>query len=563
MNKHFFHLAAIATAITALCSCGNSGSGTIDYLPCKLERGQDYGFVDNKGNVYLTDEYKRTPSNVVEGVFSVKEEGAWNLYAFDKKKPKLILEGLKEVGMPNNGILPVVREDSRIEIVNLKGKTVLELAQFEGNDVVYCAPSFNEYGWLEVYTIDNEANIHKILIDKKGNVIFSPKSTYDTESWTLINKNLIFGLTAHEEGEAADGIAFNLKNEKVENWSKLAGMQDGTDIIDGYMIVNDGDRIRIYDSNGNGKEELMKCPDKVRSIQSIKGKQIVFKGKDYSYGVMNFKGETIIPAKYRSIEILDNGFLVNKSGEKYEILNKKGEKDRKIDLDVVVYLHGFGWIGLDGKDYYILNDKFEPLHKTELYDIDINDFGDGENLSSYYFDPNAVVGKAVSALKTDLQNAGFVVGNTAENIPAVKNTWIENIGRYTSSFSKVIAAGNGYVVGVYAHFDDYLKKNNELNAGAKIDALSLTVAPFGAINGWEQVLPNLTETMAADFTKEDDKNFSTKDYTFKLVPYGRGKSSKIEIVIRHKEPVSEEEAELNEFLDTAVEVVAEIVDEIE
>ncbi len=539
MNKHFFYLAAIATAITALCSCGNAGSGTVDYLPCKLEEGEDWGFVDNKGNVYFADEYERTPSCVIEGVFSVKEEGAWSLYAFDKKKPKLILEGLKEVGMPNKGILPVVREDSRIEIVNLKGKTVLELSQFEGNDVVSCAPCFNKYGWLEVYTIDNDANIHKILIDRKGNVIFSPKNTYDTETWTLMNKNLIFGLTAHEEGEAADGIAFNLKNEKEDNWSRIAGMQDGTDLIDGYMTVNDGDRIRIYDLNGNGKEELMKCPDKVCGIKSIKDKQIVFLGKDYSYGVMNFKGETIVPAKYWFVKILNNGYLVNKRGDKYEVLNKKGEKDCKIDMDEVGYIDGFGWVGLDEKDYFILNDKFEPLHKTELYDIDINYFGDGENLSSYYFDPNAVVGKAISALKTDLQNAGFVIGTAAENIPAVKNTWIENLSSYSTSFTKVIAAGNGYVVGVYAHFDDYLKKNNELNGVAKIDALSLTVAPLDAINGWEQVLPKLTETMTADFTKVDDKTFSTKDYTFKLVSYGRSKSSKIAIVILRNEPVTE------------------------
>ncbi len=553
MKKHFFSWAFIAlTATTILCGCGNSSDvNKIDYLPCKAEKGQDWGFVDNKGNVYLADEYKHTPTDVKEGVFFVEEEGAINMYAFDKKKPKLLLEGLEEAGEPKNGLVPVVKPDSRIEIVDLKGKTVLELNSFDGNEVIACGIKFNEYGWLEVYTVDSEGKRHKLLIDKKGKVVFTPDAHFDAEGWAMIRKDLIIGLTAAGDGEAADMVAFNRKNEIQEKWGFLLG--NGVEIQyddDKYVAIERDDRTFIYSMKDG--EQVMKCPEKVASIQSIKGKQIVFRSNSsYSYGVMNFDGETILSAKYSYIKILDKGYLVNKDGEKYEVLNKKGEKESKLDWDGMYETEGFGWIGKDGKDYYILNDKFEAVHKTELYYITDNSVED-ETLSSYYFDTNAAVGKTISALKSDLQNAGFVLGNTASNIPAIKGLWIENINRYQTSYNQVIAAGNGYSLTATIHFDDRLKKNDELNGAAAIDGMSITLS-FPSKNK-EDVKKQVADAMANSFAKEDDKTYTTNEYTYKVAMY----YSNIEIVIIHKEPANEDEALLNEIMDAVVDIANEI-----
>lgn len=548
MKKHFFSWAFIALTATVLCGCGNSGTDKIDYLPCKAEKGQDWGFVDNKGYVYLADEYKNTPTDVKEGVFFVNEEGAYNMYAFDKKKPKLLLEGLAEIGEPKDGLVPVVKPDSRIEIVDLKGKTVLELNSFDGNEVVACGTKFNEYGWLEVYTVDSEGQKHKLLIDKNGKVVFTPDAHFDAESWAMIRKDLIVGLTAAGDGEAADMVAFNRKNEIQDKWKFLFG--NGVEIQyddDKYVAIERDGRTVIY-SMKNG-EQVMKCPEKVASIQSIKGKQIVFKSKSsYSYGVMNFDGETILSAKYSYIKILDKGYLVNKDGEKYEILNKKGEKEDKLDWDGMYNIEGFGWVGKDGKDYYILNDQFEAVHKTELYYITDNAVDD-ETISNYYFDAHAAVGKTIGALKTDLQNAGFVLGNTAGNIPAVKGLWVENISRYQTSYNHVIAAGNGYSLTATVHFDDRLKKNDELNNDAAIDGMSITLS-FPSKNK-DEVKKQVAEAMANSFTKEDDNTWQTNEYTYKVAMY----YSSIEIVILKKEPADEDEALLNDIVDAVVDMV--------
>lgn len=541
-----------AFVVTTFCSCGNSDANSIDYLPCKVEKGQDWGFVNPKGKVFLADEFPDRPSNVQEGVFSVREGAGYSLYAFDRKKPKLLLEDLKDVGEPRGGLLPVCKFNDRIEIVNLKGKTILELSAFDGNEVIGCARCFNEYGWLEVYTIDNDGMEHKILVDKKGQVVFSAKNKYDSKYWKLINKNLIFGFPATEEGEAVDGLkAFNLKNEEQNEWTRIVDKQDkDIESVNGYILTcnteTDG---RIYIYNMEGKV-VMKCPEKVSAISSIKRKQFVFRSQDYTYGVMNFSGETILSAKYSSIEILDNGYLVNKSNGKYEVLNKKGEKERNLDWNEIAYFEGFGWVAVDGNDYYIVNDKFEAIHKTELSTIANVYFGSGEDLNSDYFDMEAAIGKTMTALRSGLQGSGFYFGNTPDNIPAIKNAWIYSLPGY-KRYDKVIAAGNKYTLVVSANFDGVIVKKAELNGKAKIELMSITL-DF-PMKHKSEMKEKMQKALSDVFETEDGKTYTSKAFSYKLLAY----SNKIEIVIQQIEPVSEEDELMNEL----VELVTAIFDE--
>ncbi len=427
----------------------------------------------------------------------------------------------------------------------------MELKEFEGNEVVGCAHSFNEFGWLEVYTIDNNGETRKILIDKKGKVVFSAKNEYDAMYWNLIDKNLIFGFPATEEGEAVDGtIAYNLNNEIQKEWTRIINKPVMINYVNEYITTceteTDG---RIYIWNQKGKP-VMKCPDKVSSIVSINGKQFVFRSKDYLYGVMDFSGETVLSAKYRSVEILDNGYLVNKSGDRYEILNKKGEKECNLDWDEIVYVKGFGWLAVDGKDYYIVNDQFEALQKFELYDVDYVEFGSGDHLESEYFNMEGAVEKTIAALQKELQDKGFYFGNSIENIPVIKNAWIYSLPNF-STYTRVIAAGNQYALTLTAHFDGAIVKREELNSNAKVDAISVTLS-FPS-NHKSAVKSKLQEKMGNVFTTSDNKTYCSQDYMYKMVTY----YDRIEIVIRPICPVAEDEKLLNDIVDRMIEIFGE------
>ncbi len=534
----------MALAVVTMTACGNSGK--IDYLPCKQEKGQDWGFVDNKGNVYLADEYQNCPSNVVEGVFAVREDGGYNLYKFDKKKPKLLLEGLVAVGTPRNGVLPVVKNDSRIEIVDLKGKTVLELNAFDGNEVTGCAAQFTENGKLLVYTVDNAGKAHQIYIDKKGKVLLAPDGNLDTEDWVEMVDGLYLGLTAHQDGEAADIVCFNDKKEIQKQW-KFGNDDDFQYSDEKYIAMRSGDarRTSIYNMKG---DVVVKCPEKVKTVIEIVGKLIAYKGDNRSYGVMNFDGETILTAKYDYVKILDKGFLVARDG-KYEILNKDGEKEKKLDWDDLDYIEGFGWIGAEGRDVYVLNDDFEAVHKTEVWTISPKTFT--SNLENLYFDKNAAVAKTVSLLKSDLQSNGFVFGAKANEIQTLKNEWIENFSNWQTNYNAVMAAGNGYTATATVHFSKRIKENDALNPDAEIDVMGVTL--YSPSEEREAVYNQLLESLANTFTKVDDKTFSTKECTYKVVATWSG----VEILIRRATPVSEEEALANEIVDAVLDEAAE------
>lgn len=546
--KKIVKWSAMAFAMVAMTACGNSGE--IDYLPCQQEKGQDWGFVDNKGNVYLADEYKNCPSNVIEGVFAVKEDGGYNLYKFDKKKPKLLLEGLAQVGTPRDGVLPVVKEGERIEIVDLKGKTVLELNSFDGNEVIGCAARFTKSGRLVVYTVDNSGKTHRIHIDKKGKVLLAPDGNLDPEEWQgIFDGSLYIGLVHQEMGDIDELVCFNAKKEIQKQWKLTLG-DDLQYVDEKYVAIRseDAERTCIYNTKG---EVVVKCPEKVRSVDEIVGKLIAFKGDNRSHGVMKFDGETILSAKYGYVKILDKGFLVVKDG-KYEILNKDGEKESKLDWDGLDYIEVFGWIGAEGRDVYVLNDKFEAVHKTELWNISPKQFT--SDLKNLYFDKNAAVAKTIAVLNSDLQSNGFVFGAKASEIQTLKNEWIEKFGNWQTQYNVVLAAGNGYTATATVHFSERIKErideeSSRLNPEAEIDLMSVTLS----VPGKEQkvVCDQLLESMANSFTKEKEgKNkFSTKECTYDVVSTWSG----IEILIRNAKPVSEEEALANEMIDAMLE----------
>jgi hypothetical protein len=546
MRKNFLKWSTMAFAVVAMTACGNSEK--VDYLPCQQEKGQDWGFVDNKGNVYLADEYKNCPSNVIEGVFAVYEDGGYNLYKFDEKKPKLLLEGLTQVGTPRDGLLPVVKNEGRIEIVNLKGKTILELNSFDGNEVTGCAAQFTKNGRLLVYTIDNSGKTHKIYIDKKGKVLLAPDGNITPNNWEEIAEDLYLGVIHQEQGDVDEIVFFNDEKEIQKQWK--VGLGDDFQYADEKYIAmrsEDDKRTSIYNMDG---EVVLKCPEKVRNISEIVGKLIAFRSENRSCGVMNFDGETVLTAKYDGIKILNNGFLVLRDG-KYEILNKDGEKENKLDWDDLDYIEGFGWIGSEGKDEYVLNDKFEAVHKTELWSINPKTFT--SNLKNLYVDQNAAVAKTVAALKGDLQSNGFVFGAKANEIQTLKNEWIENFGNWQTQYNFVIGAGNGYTVTASIHFSDRIKERDEddskLNPEAEVDVMSVTLSVPGAEQ--KVIYDQLLESMANSFTKGESKNkFSTKECTYDVVSTWSG----IEILIRNAKPASEEDALANEIVDAALEM---------
>lgn len=438
MRKLLFILLSIIIVITT--SCSRTSTNKIQYLPCKTERKADWGFVDMKGNVVCADMFKNQPSYVRDGVFSVQESnGLYTLYAFDAKKPTILLEDLKYVGSPREGILPICKKDGRIEIIDTKGHTKFTL-QSVNNTPISEAFSYFMYGYLLIATEDGKQG----LVNNKGNIIIKPE--YDR--LLPLNKNFIFAVKNNDmffidenEKKYTDWKEDDIKNLLTFDWYEQP--------IE-YIVVSKDDRLILYNQKG---KQVLKCNDRVKGISEIKNGYFVYEGED-GYGVMNLKGERIVNDKYMGIKILNDGFIAKRDEKHdYELINKKGEVVNKIDdMEQVYLIDGFSYIGVDGSEVYVLNKAFVPAHKNALYQIVVGEYSYSDFIRSDYFDVDYVVGLVSTAKETSLYDKDVVFGKKLQDCSFLKQQSIDNYNRDYCRIPNYISSPL-YSVNLKVYFD--------------------------------------------------------------------------------------------------------------
>lgn len=456
----FFMLSILAIIVTG---CSNTGSN-IQYIPCKTDKKADWGFIDKQGNVVADDMFKDQPSYVRDGVFSVQEANdLYTLYAFDTKKPTIILENLVFVGSPRGGILPVCKKDHCIEVIDTKGNTKFKLNKIGDKVVKSCSPYF-EFGYL---IVESEEGLYG-MINSDGQPLldmkYSALKPIKKDFILALKSNLDVDVTSGDDEVAVgtlneDYMMINEKGKKYEGWKKedlekIDLPSASLDIPVEYLVVNKGDRLYIYNLKG---EQVLKCPDRVKDIYQIKNGFFVYKGED-DCGVMNLKGERIVNEKYVSISILDNGFLARRDyGKNFELLNENGESIRKIDdYDSFDYAEGVGYWGIDGNEEFILDNEFRPIQKDGFYNI-ANDDDHSAEIQSDFLDIDAIVEMLVSAKSGKLYDWGLDFGQTIGKCEYLKS---QNIADFKSDYYDLenYASSRLYKVSLVVIFDRQAKK---------------------------------------------------------------------------------------------------------
>lgn len=454
--------------------CSNVSSN-IQYIPCKTDKKADWGFMDKQGNVVADDMFKDQPSYVRDGVFSVQEaDDLYTLYAFDTKKPTVLLENLVFVGSPRNGLLPICKKDHRIEVIDTKGHTKFELYKIGDKIVKSCSPQF-QFGYL---VVESEEGLYgmvntdgQLLLDLKYSALKPIKKDFIL----ALKSDLDVDVTSDDDEVAVgtlneDYMMINEKGKKYEGWKKedlekIDLPSASLDIPIEYLVVNKGDRLYIYNLKG---EQVLKCPDRVKDIYQIKNGFFVYKGED-DCGVMNLKGERIVNEKYVSISILDNGFLARRDyGKNFELLNENGESIRKIDdYDSFGYAEGFGYWGIDGNEEFVLDNEFQPIQKNGLYIIGDDDYS--SEIQSDFLDIDAIVETLVSAKSGKLSDWGLDFGKTIGKCDYLKS---QNIADFKSDYYDLenYASSRLYKVSLVVIFDRQAKK--EIYKDVKVERYS-------------------------------------------------------------------------------------------
>lgn len=365
----------LTALIVVMCSC-SSKSSRVEYLPCQVDEYDDWSFVNAKGEVFCRECFSECPSEVRDGIFFVEENEAYSMYQFDTKEPKLLLEDISSYGKMSDGLVPICKNDSHIEIVNPKGVTQFIVDKINGQKVKSCAPSFKN-GYLLVLSEDDNENSFYSIIDKSGKVVLPPM--YD--DLRILGKGLFFA-RYDDNGEEWSGI-IDKKGKKIAQWDDENEVEY---ITEKYIVAKNSDGYYIFDITG---KEVLRCPSKVKYIMECEDDFFVFHdGSDY--GVMNVKGEIILPTKYRNIEIVKDVFVAQKrtsENKNLQVFNKEGELIADIEeseyAQDIVYVDEFGYV-LTGDYDCVLDTAFKPVKNLEFEAIHTPE--EYEDISSEYKD---------------------------------------------------------------------------------------------------------------------------------------------------------------------------------
>lgn len=333
-------------------SCGSGGDKklALDYLPVQPREDAKWGLIGPDGKMLYEDEFKEMPSMVINGVFTVKEDGGVSVYEATAKKPTLIpgLEELVDAGIMNDGVIPIVRKNERIKLVDKSGKEKLVLdPDIAGLEIIRIEASSTD--GMFIFEVSTEG---VGVMNTSGKVLINPTC----KSLTYLNEGRYLATS-----KVGDYFLLNNKGKEIAKFNE--NIIAGSKFVNGKCLVLRGeDKIPGYI---NSKGEFTKLPSKIHRFTGVfDGKVFGFETEEGNTGIMNIDGEVVIRPKYNMVaQIPDDKYIVSNDDDQWFILNKNGEKE--IILDDFAYIIPMSATGFGGKFELI---GAEKRHRIDLYD---------------------------------------------------------------------------------------------------------------------------------------------------------------------------------------------------
>lgn len=324
MKKLTLICGLLVSAMVMMTSCGggsNQKGLTADYIPFKMDKEDNWGLMDKNFKPLFSDEFEGKISPAYDGVFSVQTEDRYALYKAEEK-PSVIAgcDDLLYAGIMSEGVIPIVKENSRITYVDKSGKEKFTLMPHNGKEIIEVEPCFT-YGKAVIKTEDNKQGV----INSSGKVIIEPK--YDAVE---IRDGFMLAMNyekTEENKEQTNIILLDNSGKEVKTFKDRKIRDINVSFIDGTFV--------LYSHNDEGEKTLYlmdKAGKELKKYSTKKSEPIMIFDDYYTYyddrkfGIKNRNNdEIIIRAKYDVLfPVEDNLFLASR-GDKLSLINLKDE----------------------------------------------------------------------------------------------------------------------------------------------------------------------------------------------------------------------------------------------
>ena len=366
---------SFVTILVVLCGCSASDTSSKKiYLPCKIIKNGNWGFVTPNGEVICEDKFKNEPTAVLDSVFFVEEgQEMYSMYRLQENNPKLLLKDLTAYGTVVNGLVPVCKKGRGIEVVDTHGRTIFGLREIEGCRVMQCSPWFVD-GYLLVIVVNESGRENIVFVDENGGIKRMPQEFKLTN---FVSGNIFQVYDKTKNRLFVDREGRNL--EWLEPFNRAYGYTYG---IRDYVVCEQGRKIFIYTIDG---KQVLECPSEIVDIElnGINEDFIIYKNRDWKEGVIDIKGNEILPAIYSDVIYLNHGFLAEKDYKEWLLFDEAGREQRRFNnYFEIKEVEGFGYIASsniyneDGiehenywEDYWVVLNNCEPVNDNKFYRI--------------------------------------------------------------------------------------------------------------------------------------------------------------------------------------------------
>lgn len=455
---------SIIFALLILSSCDRSNRDVvyrINFLPCEANAKKSC-YVNAEGNI-STSPFCHDDCTPIINYFCVKDGTLYKI-GDNMNDTTPIMSDLEYYGIMNEGLIPVCKEDEHISVVDADGMVKFQLKEFDGNEVIGCYCYSDSK--LRVKLEDGSF----IYVDKKGQKLFDKYFSYATDFKKghavvqTINHNKHFYSLVDEN--ATPIFTFESDND--------------TDIVISHNIkllsARENNKTIIYDFKGR---LVLECPAKVCRIYSFCHDGFIYYNNDDDLGLMSYKGENLIMAKYEKLVPNGRNFLALTDDNKVRLVDKDDKIIKEFEgEDIIDFQHeGYDFPNvIERDDDYILIDMDGKILVEQIdIDLDQEDIVEPVFVESDYFPSDKVLsqimelcgnGKGVS----DKYGAFFNRSGPhclPQNISFLSTSTINDLeGSYRAR--QTIGTGINYVFNYDVVFDEPIvsRGNTSLNSYA-------------------------------------------------------------------------------------------------
>lgn len=348
-------------------SCNKENGFDVEYIPFQESENGMWGMISPDGEVLFSEEFKKEPTCVKDGLFMVKnDDDLWEIYTAESK-PRKVGDEYLYASYFYGGRAFVVKRNGYITIIDKKGKEIRTLDKIGKKPVDY-VDSFSE-GYA-VYSSGGYVG----AIDYDGKEIV--KSDYLFLSPCFEGK--FIGINKKYEAEYKDKskseysfdiidtdgkVLFSLSKNKYSNI--------GLRFHDGLLPV--AVKIEGEECWGliNDKNEVVVKPStKIKNIGEIKGDNFIYSNGE-GVGLMNINGEVLIRAKYENLGFEKSNRLFAVTEDKCRLIdnddNRIGDEEYLTFYSSTIFKGEHAFVKISDKMWSIID--FDGNQLKKLPDI--------------------------------------------------------------------------------------------------------------------------------------------------------------------------------------------------